>query len=269
MSDLRILYTASEIDPFLTTSTVAYVVRMLAQYMQEKEIDIRILVPRFGVIAERKNRLHEVVRLSGMNIAVGHDAKPLIIKVASIPHAKIQVYFIDNEAYFKRKAIFHDKSNTFFKDNDARMLFFCKSVLETVKKLGWEPHIIHCHDWITSLIPMYLKKAYQDDPVLQRTRVIFTLYNNIFSYRFEKALLEKVHVDMDTPIQEAYATDSLADFRDLIQVGIQYADVVTSAEPLQGTPFMGITDQQDIRHIAHNEEGCAIYQELYEQLVAH
>ena len=161
MSDLRILYTASEIDPFLTTSTVAYVVRMLAQYMQEQEIDIRILVPRFGTIAERKNRLHEVVRLSGMNIAVGNDTKPLIIKVSSIPHAKIQVYFIDNEDYFKRKAIFYDKNDTFFGDNDARMLFFCKSVLETVKKLGWEPHIIHCHDWITSLIPMYLKKLYQ------------------------------------------------------------------------------------------------------------
>src|SRR3569832_1554521 len=138
---LRILFSVCVIAPFLTTSSVADFVRALPQYMQEKELEIRILVLRFVLINERKNKLHEVVRLSGINIAVGNDTKPLIIKVASIPNAKLQVYFIDNDDYFKRKAVFYDKNNNFFEDNDARIVFFSKGVLETVKKLEWAPDI--------------------------------------------------------------------------------------------------------------------------------
>src|SRR3954468_13862980 len=141
MSKLRILYVASEINPFLQTTQVADFVRKLPQAMQEMGMEIRILVPRFGLINERKNRLHEVVRLSGINIAVGDDEKPLVIKVASIPNAKLQVYFIDNEDYFQRKSVFVDKNNNFHQDNDERAIFFCKGVLETVKKLGWQPDI--------------------------------------------------------------------------------------------------------------------------------
>ena len=156
MSKLRILYVASEINPFLQTSAVADFVRKLPQAMQERGMEIRILVPRFGLINERKNRLHEVVRLSGINIAVGEEEKPLVIKVASIPNAKLQVYFIDNEDYFHRKSVFFDKNDNFYKDNDERAIFFCKGVLETVKKLGWAPDIVHCNDWMTSLIPLYI-----------------------------------------------------------------------------------------------------------------
>ena len=192
MSNLRILYVASEINPFLQTSEVADFVRQLPQAMQEKGMEIRILVPRFGLINERKNRLHEVVRLSGINISVGDEEKPLIIKVASIPNAKLQVYFIDNEDYFHRKSVFHDKENKFYEDNDERAIFFCKGVIETVKKLGWAPDIVHCNDWMTSLIPLYLKTTYKNDPLFKDTKSIFNVHNNSFSHKFGGDLIEKV-----------------------------------------------------------------------------
>lgn len=264
MSKLRILYTASEITPFLATSSVADFVRALPQYMQEKEMEIRILVPRFGLINERKNRLHEVVRLSGINITVGNNEKPLVIKVASIPNAKLQVYFIDSEDYFKRKAVFYDKDNKFFKDNDARTVFFCKGVLETVKKLGWAPDIIHCHDWITSFIPVYLKTTYRNDPILKKARVIFTLYNNSFAYNFGKDLVEKVKTAGLS--QEKLATLALTDFGGFIQTGIKYADVAVRSEVLQDTNFKGVLNEQDLIYIENNAAGLEAYYNLYKQL---
>jgi starch synthase len=167
MSKLRILYVASEINPFLQTTQVADFVRKLPQAMQERGMEIRILVPRFGIINERRNRLHEVVRLSGINITVGDEEKPLVIKVASVPNARLQVYFIDNDDYFHRKSVFVDSDNNFFPDNDERAIFFCKGALETVKKLGWQPDIVHCTDWMTALIPMYLKTTYKKDPIFK------------------------------------------------------------------------------------------------------
>lgn len=264
MSKLRILYAASEIAPFLTTSSVADFVRALPQHMQEEDLEIRILVPRFGLINERKNRLHEVVRLSGINIMVGNDAQPLIIKVASIPNAKLQVYFIDNEVYFKRKAVFYDEDNKFFEDNDTRTIFFCKGVLETVKKLGWAPDVIHCHDWITSLIPMYLKTAYRNDPILKKAQVIFTLYNNAFSCKFKEDLMAKVKmVGLE---QEQLAPLASADFTSLIQTGMKYADVVVRSEALQDACFKDLPDGQDLMHIEHNTAGLEAYCDLYKSL---
>src|SRR5690606_15082305 len=198
MSKLRILYVASEINPFLQTSKVAEFVRKLPQAMQERGMEIRILVPRFGLINERKNRLHEVVRLSGINIAVGDEEKPLVIKVASIPNAKLQVYFIDNEDYFHRKSVFFDKEDNFYEDNDERAIFFCKGVLETVKKLGWSPDIIHCNDWMTSLIPLYVRTTYKNDPVYKEAKTVFAVYGSRFSHKFGNDLLNKVKmIDID------------------------------------------------------------------------
>jgi starch synthase len=228
MSKLRILYVASEINPFLQTSEVADFVRKLPQEMQERGMEIRILVPRFGLINERKNRLHEVVRLSGINIAVGDEEKPLIIKVASIPNAKLQVYFIDNEDYFHRKFVFFDKENNFYEDNDERAIFFCKGVIETVKKLGWAPDVVHCNDWMTSLIPMYLKTTYKNDPLFKNTKTVFTVYNNAFKHKFNGDLLEKVKMldiedSMLTPLKSG-------DFEGFIKIGIEYSDAAIKAE---------------------------------------
>mmetsp|Transcript_6235 Transcript_6235/g.14040 ORF Transcript_6235/g.14040 Transcript_6235/m.14040 type:complete len:268 (+) Transcript_6235:1918-2721(+) len=265
MPKLRILYAASEIAPFLTTSSVAGLVRALPQYMQERGLDVRILVPKFGVINERKNKLHEVVRLSGINITVGNDAKPLVIKVASIPNVRLQVYFIDNEDYFKRKDVFYNKEHHFFEDNDARAVFFCKGVLETVKRLEWPPDVVHCHDWITSLLPMYLKTAYQKDPILKKAQVIFTLYNNTFSHKFNQSLIDKVK--MAGLSQESLAPLVSADFAGMLQTGIQYADVAVKSEALTDHHFKNLLTEQDFMHIENNEAGLAAYYDLYTKLV--
>ena len=228
MSKLRILYVASEITPFLKTSDVADFVRKLPQDMQERGMEIRILVPRFGLINERKNRLHEVVRLSGINISVGDEEKPLIIKVASIPTAKLQVYFIDNEDYFHRKYVFHDKEEKFYDDNDERAIFFCKGVLETVKKLGWSPDIVHCNDWMTALIPLYLKTTYKNDPMFKDTKSVFTVHNNSFEHRFNASnLVEKAKMmDIDDAMLSHLET---GDFTGFIKIGCAYADAVVNA----------------------------------------
>ena len=227
MGKLRILYVASEINPFLQTTEVADFVRKLPQAMQEKGMEIRILVPRFGLINERKNRLHEVVRLSGINISVGDEEKPLIIKVASIPNAKLQVYFIDNEDYFHRKFVFHDKENKFYEDNDERAIFFCKGVIETVRKLGWAPDIVHCNDWITSFIPLYLKTTYKNDPLFKSTKTVFTIYNTPFQHKFKSDLLEKVKMmDIEDGMLGSLKT---ADYEGFIRLGAEFADLVSAA----------------------------------------
>src|SRR5205085_1058674 len=228
MSKIRILYVASEINPFLQTTEVSEVVRKLPQAMQEKGMEIRILVPRFGLINERKNRLHEVVRLSGINIAVGEEEKPLIIKVASIPNAKLQVYFIDNDDYFHRKSALVDKDNKFHNDNDERAIFFCKGVLETVKKLGWSPDIVHCNDWMTSLIPLYLKTRYKKDPIYKNTKSVFTVYNNYFSHKFGGDILSKaIMLDIDDTMLKSLES---ADFEGFVKMGVEYADAVIKVE---------------------------------------
>ncbi len=224
MSKLKILYAATEINPFLQTTKVAEFLQTLPQGMQERGMEIRIFVPRFGLINERKNRLHEVVRLSGINIAVGEDEKPLVIKVASIPNAKLQVYFIDNEDYFHRKSVFVDKNNKFHQDNDERAIFFCKGVLETVKKLGWAPDIVHCNDWMTGLIPMYLKTTYKKDPIFKDSKSMFTVYNHNYKHKFDGDLLEKVKMlDIEDSMLEHLKSSDLDSF---IKIGMEYADSV-------------------------------------------
>lgn len=269
MSKLRILYVASEINPFLQTSKVADFVRKLPQAMQEMGMEIRILVPRFGLINERKNRLHEVVRLSGMNISVGDEEKPLIIKVASIPNAKLQVYFIDNEDYFHRKSVFFDKENRFHDDNDERAIFFCKGVLETVKKLGWSPDIVHCNDWMTSLIPMYIKTTYRRDPIFKNTKTVFSIYNNYYDVKFDASLVSKAKMlDIDDDMLKHLST---ADFAGFIKTGVEYADTVIKAEgeTTQNLQLLlsSIQQSKKIEEIEQNDNFSESYYNLYNELV--
>jgi len=158
-------------------------------------MEIRVLMPRFGTINERRHRLHEVVRLSGMNIIVNDDDYPLIIKVASLPEARMQVYFLDNEDFFKRKQVFTDKDDKPFEDNADRMVFFCKGVIETVKKFGWGPDIVHCHGWMTSLIPLYLKTAYKNEPLFQQAKVVYSMYGNSMEDNFDHGFLDKASIN--------------------------------------------------------------------------
>ena len=181
MGKSKLLFITHEMSPFLEISKIAEITRQLPQAMQEKGYEIRILMPRFGNINERRNRLHEVIRLSGMNIIIDDNDNPLIIKVASIPAARMQVYFLDNEDYFQRKYVFRDKESKFYADNDERMIFFCKGALETVKKLGWAPDIVHCHGWMTSLVPAYIKTIYKNDPTFKNSKVMYSVYENCFT----------------------------------------------------------------------------------------
>jgi len=269
MSKLRILYVANEINPFLQTSEVADFVRLLPQAMQEKGMEIRILVPRFGLINERKNRLHEVVRLSGINIAVGEEEKPLVIKVASIPNAKLQVYFIDNEDYFHRKSVFHDKDEKFYEDNDERAIFFCKGVIETVKKLGWAPDIVHCNDWMTSLVPLYIKTTYKNDPIFKDAKTVFTVYDNKFNYKFKGNLLDKVKMlDID---DEMISTLSTGDYEGFLKLGMKYSDAVIKAEEGLNDSlkalFQGLEVKTKVDTIEKDEHLTDSYFELYNELV--
>jgi starch synthase len=228
MSKLRILYVSSEIAPFLEINKVADYVRKLPDAMQERGMEIRILVPKFGNINERKNRLHEVVRLSGINISVGEEEKPLIIKVASIPTAKLQVYFIDNDDYFHRKYALKDKEDKFYADNDERAIFFCKGVLETVKKLGWSPDIIHCSDWMTSLIPLYIKTHYKKEPIYKNTKTIFTVFDSHFKTTFDKSIINKAKMaDIEESMFGHLATSNYNGF---LKMGLHYADAVFRGE---------------------------------------
>ena len=239
---LNILYVASEMAPFLETadSQMAQFVRTISQSMQERGMEIRIIVPRFGLINERKNRLHEVLRLSGLNIAVGFEKKSLVIKVASVPNARMQAYFIDNDDYFRRKAMFFDKEKKFYADNDERLIFFCKAVLETIRKLGWAPDVIHCNGWMTSLIPLYLKTLFKQDPLLAKTKCIYTLHEALSSVRFADNMLDKIK---GRQIDER--TLDLLKERSLLacmRLGAHYADCITRADSLDPKVLAQVKD---------------------------
>ena len=188
----KILFVNSEITPYLPESTISSVGRYLPQGIQENGKEIRSFMPRYGNINERRNQLHEVIRLSGMNIVVNDIDRPLIIKVASISSARMQVYFIDNDDYFHRKFVYTGEDGKFFEDNDERAIFFARGVLETVKKLRWKPDVIHCQGWISHILPLYLKKAYKDDPIFTDCKVVLSLYNEIADETFAEDMGSKV-----------------------------------------------------------------------------
>lgn len=187
----KVLFVNSEIFPYLPESDIATLGRNLSQGIQERKKEIRSFMPCFGCINKRKNQLHEVIRLSGMNIIINDVDRPLVIKVASIPSARMQVYFIDNEDYFSRKSVYRDESGDFFADNGERAIFFARGVLETVKKLRWAPDVIHCHGWISHILPLYLKKAYIDDPIFTGSKVVLSLYDEIAGERFSEDMMQK------------------------------------------------------------------------------
>jgi len=224
MSKKRVLFITQEMKPYTTLSEISELVRKLPQYTQEKGYEIRVLMPRFGTINERRHRLHEVVRLSGMNIIVDDEDYPLIIKVASLPGARIQVYFLDNEEFFKRKFIFEDEEGKPFEDNQDRAVFFCKGVMETVKKFGWAPDIIHCNGPMTSLIPLFQKKVYHNDPIFEDATVVYSVYNNDLESTFDKRFLEIAAInDLE---EEDIAPYAEGESIKLNLGGIHYADAL-------------------------------------------
>jgi len=195
MEKKKVLFISQEITPYLPETEMSTIGRFLPQGIQERGKEIRAFMPRYGLVNERRNQLHEVIRLSGMNIIIDDTDHSLIIKVASIQSARMQVYFIDNDDYFERKSLFWDNENKTFDDNDERSIFFARGVLETVKKLRWSPDIIHCHGWFTSLIPLYVKKAYKDDPLFQDSKVIYSAYKDDFEGYLDSGFRKKLKIE--------------------------------------------------------------------------
>ena len=226
----RVLFVNSEMYPYLPESPIATIARQLPQSIQERKKEIRSFMPRYGFINERKNQLHEVIRLSGMNIIISDIDHPLVIKVASISAARIQVYFIDNEDYFRRKHKFADDSGAFFADNDERAIFYARGVLETVKKLRWAPDVIHCHGWISHLVPAYLKKAYKDDPIFSSSKIVLSLYDDTPAESFNEAFASKAAFGGLQAADLKYLSRK-ADGINLAKTAIQYADGIILAAP--------------------------------------
>jgi starch synthase len=222
----RILFIANEMSPYLELTEFAETVNKLAIKSNDNGFEVRCIMPRFGVINERRHRLHEVVRLSGINVSVENDDYPLQIKVASLPNARLQVYFLENEDLFKRKFIFHDEKEKWFDDNGLRTVFFCKGALETVKKFGWPPDIIHCSGWMTGLIPYYLKTVYKKEPVFAHSKVIYTIGQNTFKEKLGANFIKTatIHASIKEKDLEPYNESNNAA---LFRIGANYADAIT------------------------------------------
>lgn len=225
MEKKRILFVSQEIAPFLPKSDISSTARKLPQGIQDNGKEIRVFTPKFGSINERRHQLHEVIRLSGMNLIIDDKDHPLIIKVASIPAARMQVYFIDNDEYFKRKNAITEDDGSYYEDNDERSMFFCRGVLETVKKLGWKPDVIHCHGWMASLMPLYIKKMYHKDPHFADTKVVLSLYDNGFKTSWDPRFADKLKFDgFDKEVTADLADPS---YENVTKTVLRYSDGVT------------------------------------------
>jgi len=224
MKDKRILYVSSEVVPYLPETEISSMSFEVPRMVNQQGGQIRIFMPRYGNINERRHQLHEVIRLSGINLVINDLDMPLIIKVASIPKERIQVYFIDNDEYFKRKATLTDEDGNLFPDNDERAIFFAKGVIETVKKLNWSPDIIHVHGWLASLLPLYLKEYYKDEPLFNESKIVTSIYNQNFDGTLSKDMSNKV--TFDNIEGSAIETLEKPTFVNLMKVAIDYSDAL-------------------------------------------
>lgn len=227
MNGKKILFVSSELVPYLPENPVSLMSYEAPRMVNSNGGQIRIFMPRYGNINERRHQLHEVIRLSGMNLVINDMDMPLIIKVASIPRERIQVYFIDNEEYFKRKATFKDSEGKLFPDNDERAIFFAKGVVETVKKLNWSPDIIHVHGWMASLLPLYLRKYYADEPLFADSKIVTSVYGKGYDGELDSEMINKISFDgID---KGDISSLSHPDYNNLLKVAVDYSDAVILA----------------------------------------
>jgi starch synthase len=253
MEKKKVLFISQEITPYLPESEVAKISRELPQGIQEKGKEIRTFMPRFGLINERRNQLHEVIRLSGMNLIIDDTDHPLIIKVASIQSARMQVYFIDNEDYFQRKSFLQNCDGKYFEDNDERAIFFARGVLETVQKLRWSPDIIHCHGWFTAFVPLFVKRTFKDNPLFCNSKVIYSVYNDGFDSPLNKNLKNKLIYD--SIVEKDVSVINDPSFDNLTKLAINFSDGIimgssTSKDGIEtfakstGKPFLSYQDTE-------------------------
>ncbi|WP_299158601.1 glycogen/starch synthase [uncultured Eudoraea sp.] len=227
MNGKKILFVSSELVPYLPENEVSLMSYETPRMVNSKKGQIRIFMPRYGNINERRHQLHEVIRLSGMNLVINDMDMPLIIKVASIPRERIQVYFIDNEEYFKRKATFTDENGVLFPDNDERAIFFAKGVVETVKKLNWSPDIIHVHGWLASLLPLYLRTYYADEPLFADSKIVTSVYSQGFDGNLDGNMKKKILFDGIT--EDSISHLESPTYNNLLKVAVDFSDAIILA----------------------------------------
>jgi starch synthase len=267
MKQAKVLFISQEITPYLPETEMSKIGRYLPQGIQEKGREIRTFMPKYGSINERRNQLHEVIRLSGMNLIIDDTDHPLIIKVASIQSARMQVYFIDNEDYFHRKFILKDENGKYFEDNDERAIFFARGVLETVRKLRWSPDIVHCHGWISSLIPLYLKRSFVDDPLYNKSKIIYSVYNDEFDKPLRKEFRKKLLMDgiKDEDV-EILATPS---FENLTRLALKMSDaaIIGSAEINKSVQKYIKTIRKPVLEYKAEDEYINTYSDFYDEIL--
>jgi starch synthase len=238
--------------------------------MQEYGNDVRTFMPRYGVINERRNQLHEVIRLSGMNLIIDDNDHQLIIKVASIPSARVQIYFIDNDDYFHRKATLTDNEGTYFADNDERAIFFARGVLETVKKLRWEPDVVHCHGWFSAIVPLYLRGTFADDPMFHGCKIVVSLYNDGFPGLLDATIKQKI--ENEGIFDEKLKNIEVPSYENLAKLVIDYADGVIVEENLENEALYAYLRQSgkpvlDWNGDKSDPQYMDIYQQFYDEVL--
>ena len=240
MGKKKILFASQEIYPYLPRTEMSSVGLNLPKSSIELGNETRVFLPKFGTIKEKTNNLHEVIRLSGMNLIIDDFDHQLIIKVASIQAARMQIYFIDNEEYFPRRIMFHDHEGQFLENNEERMIFYCKGVIETVKKLGWSPEIIHCQGWFSALIPLYIKKVYNEDPLFKDTKVIFNIFNDKFKGKLSNTIIDKLLFERKLEQEDLNLLQN-PNYNNLSKFAINYSDAV-----IQGSKNI---NQEILKHV--------------------
>lgn len=266
MEKARVLFVAQAITPYLKETHMSKICRFLPQGIQERGKEIRTFMPRFGNINERRNQLHEVIRLSGMNLIINDADHPLIIKVASIQQARMQVYFIDNEDFFHRKFTIKDKNGKFYEDNDERSIFFSRGVIETVKKLGWGPDIIHCHGWMSALVPLYIKRAFKDNPLFSDSKVIYTLYEDDFKESFKETFEKKIKLPGITAKDLKYYKEP--NYVNISKAAIEYADAIIIASDKVNPALLEYVNEKKKPVLQHTDDDYVdAYNAFYDSLL--
>tara|TARA_A100001037_G_scaffold306573_1_gene352848 strand:+ start:5853 stop:6692 length:840 start_codon:yes stop_codon:yes gene_type:complete len=268
MEKTKVLYVSQEIFPYNSENQMSNIGSNLPQKTQEDGKDIRIFLPKYGTINERRHQLHEVIRLSGMNLIIDDFDHQLIIKVASIQQLRMQVYFIDNEEYFPRRQQFHDIDGNFMSNNDERLIFYCKGVIETVRKLGWSPDVIHCQGWFSSLVPFYIKKLYSRDPLFENTKVVYSVFDNSkFSGVLSDSLCEKLmfeNLEYDDISQLEKPT-----LLNLHKFAIDYSDAIVQPTLHINNSILNYIESSEKLFLRYpgDEDYEEKYQKLYDKLV--
>jgi len=263
----KVLFVNQEINPYLPESAMSAIGRDLPRMTQDAGFEIRTFMPKWGVINERRGQLHEVIRLSGMNLVIDDTDHPLIIKVASIPTSRIQVYFIDNEDYFAKRQMAMDESGNEYTDNGQRAIFFARGVLETVKKLRWVPDIIHCQGWMGAIVPLYIKMAYNNDPAFANCKVVTSLFSKELKHsvgeNFKRSLaFREINDELLTPYKENF------DFMELAKLAIDYSDAVIQAGDEANADLMAYAEQKNIPLLKKPEgDYTEAYSSLYEKIL--